>query len=83
MSGIPGHINYPMCKESRAVFLRKSLPAAAQRFPLSVFLVEVLPYFRQPLHSIGSAFSRHCHHCQSRENGGTVVNNVSLYVETM
>ena len=57
--------------------------SAEQQFPLSVFLAQPLSYFRQPLHSIGSAFSRCCHRCRSREHGRTVVNNVSLYVETM
>ena len=44
---------------------------AEQRFPLSVFLVEALPYFRQPLRSLGSLFSRRCHCCRSREFGGS------------
>jgi len=54
--------------------------SAEQQFPLSVFLAQPLPYFRQPLRSIGSAFSRRCHRCRSRENGGSNVNNMSLYV---
>jgi len=44
---------------------------AEQQFPLSVFLVEALPYFRQRLRSLGSLFSRHCHRCRSREFGGS------------
>ena len=30
---------------------------AEQRFPLSVFLAQLLPYFRQPLRSLGSLFT--------------------------
>jgi len=48
-----------------------------------VFLAQPLLYFRQPLRSIGSAFSRRCHRCRSTEFGGGKVNNVLLYVETM
>jgi len=31
--------------------------SAEQRFPLSVFLAQPLPYFRQTLRSLGSAFN--------------------------
>jgi len=51
-----------------------------------VFLVEALPYFRQPLRSLGSLFSIGAATAAVAENlAGTVVNNVSLslYVETM
>jgi len=41
--------------------------SAEQWFLLSVFLVQSLPYFRQPLRSGGSAFSRLCHR---RKHGG-------------
>ena len=57
--------------------------SAEQRFPLSVFLAQPLPYFRQPMRSLGSAFSRRCHRCQSRKHGGSNVKNLSLYAETM
>ena len=67
-----------------AVFLRKSLPAAEQRFPLKCVLVEALPHFRQPLRSLGSLFSIGAATAAVAENlAAAVVNNVSLYVETM
>ena len=43
--------------------------SAEQRFPLSVFLAQSLPYFRQPLLSLGSPFNRRCHRWRSREDG--------------
>ena len=44
--------------------------SAEQRFPLSVFLAQPLPYFCQPLRGLGSLFSRRYHRCRSREHGG-------------
>jgi len=32
-------------------------------------LAKLLPYFRQPLLSLSSPFSRHCHRCWSRKDG--------------
>jgi len=60
--------------------------SAEQLFPLSVFLVQALPYFCQPLRSLSSHFSRRCAAATTAvaENlTAAVVNNVSLYVETM
>jgi len=74
------HRNMLTCRPEGRVFKE----SAEQQFPLSVFLAQPLPYFRQLLRSLGGLFSSRYHRCRSRKHGGgSVVNNVSLYVETM
>jgi len=58
-------------KHTRTPEARAFKESAEQRFPLSVFFfAQPLPYFRQPLRSLSSLFSRRCHRCRSREHSG-------------
>ena len=62
---------YDAASEGR-VFKESAEQRLGSGFRQSVFLVEALPYFRQPLRSLGSLFSRRCHRCRSsREFGGS------------
>jgi len=52
---------------------------AEQRFPLSMFLAQPLPYFRQQLRSLGSLFKQALpHRCRSRDGGGSYKQRVVM-----